>query len=522
MDQQQGERDEPPHIEPWDAPPQGAPPAPAEAPAEPPALTPRPRPLTGIAWTFIIILVAAWIGLRVFSGAIADDEPAAAPPDDPIAHALMRFVSRNFVALADMREGMREELHGQAEREFNHGSLGQRQRFVVLAAELGGISRARTALAELDDLIGRVVARSNPPIALTAEQQAVMEALHVLYSHIDDEPRIAALTPQQRDVLERELDWFGRLALAPPGDLAPRERREALRSAYAVLVGTTAFIGLGALLLVGGSIGWIVMIVLMATGQVRSAMRPGAVPHGIYAETFAVWLGVFLAIQVAVAVVGSFIPRWTLLLAFAGFFISLIALAWPVVRGMPRAAARADVGLFRGRGAAMEALLGVAGYAMALPLLFAGILGTRLLMKVQGMFAEAPGPLSPAGGPVHPIVEEILGPDWWPKAQVFIAAVIAAPIVEEIMFRGVFYRHLRDGSRGEARAVSIMWSALLSAFIFAIIHPQGWVAVPLLMSLAVAFALAREWRGSIIAPIVMHACSNGLVVTFLIFIVAKP
>jgi membrane protease YdiL (CAAX protease family) len=48
-----------------------------------------------------------------------------------------------------------------------------------------------------------------------------------------------------------------------------------------------------------------------------------------------------------------------------------------------------------------------------------------------------------------------------------------------------------------------------------LIHPQGLLAVPALMSLAIAFSLAREWRGSLIAPMVMHGVSNGAVMALL-------
>jgi len=60
-------------------------------------------------------------------------------------------------------------------------------------------------------------------------------------------------------------------------------------------------------------------------------------------------------------------------------------------------------------------------------------------------------------------------------------------------------------------------AALVVAFVFAVIHPQGLLAVPALMSLAVVFALIREWRGSLIGSVVAHAINNGFVFTLLIF-----
>jgi membrane protease YdiL (CAAX protease family) len=53
------------------------------------------------------------------------------------------------------------------------------------------------------------------------------------------------------------------------------------------------------------------------------------------------------------------------------------------------------------------------------------------------------------------------------------------------------------------------------SFIFAVIHPQGILFVPVLMSLAFGFALAREWRDSLIPGMVAHGLSNGLIMTLI-------
>ena len=37
-----------------------------------------------------------------------------------------------------------------------------------------------------------------------------------------------------------------------------------------------------------------------------------------------------------------------------------------------------------------------------------------------------------------------------------------------------------------------------------------------LAAIAVGLALMREWRGSLIAPMVMHGCSNGIVITLMV------
>jgi membrane protease YdiL (CAAX protease family) len=99
---------------------------------------------------------------------------------------------------------------------------------------------------------------------------------------------------------------------------------------------------------------------------------------------------------------------------------------------------------------------------------------------------------------------------FWGRLQVFIFGVVLAPIIEETMFRGVLYRHLRELSRGLRMAISILFSATVASFVFAVIHPQGWLGVPLLMAVAYMLTLAREWRGTLIPGIVAHAITNAV------------
>jgi membrane protease YdiL (CAAX protease family) len=83
--------------------------------------------------------------------------------------------------------------------------------------------------------------------------------------------------------------------------------------------------------------------------------------------------------------------------------------------------------------------------------------------------------------------------------------------MEETMFRGALFHHLR-------RRWGWLGSASVVAVIFAIIHPYGWVAVPALGSTALVLAALREWRGSIIAPMVAHACHNFIATTALLLL----
>jgi membrane protease YdiL (CAAX protease family) len=84
----------------------------------------------------------------------------------------------------------------------------------------------------------------------------------------------------------------------------------------------------------------------------------------------------------------------------------------------------------------------------------------------------------------------------------------------------VLYRHLREASAAVGRAGSVLFSGTLLSFLFAVIHLQGVVFVPVLMALAFAFALAREWRGTLIPAMVAHGINNGMTTVILLLMLA--
>jgi len=82
-------------------------------------------------------------------------------------------------------------------------------------------------------------------------------------------------------------------------------------------------------------------------------------------------------------------------------------------------------------------------------------------------------------------------------------AVIAAPLFEEYLFRGLVFKGLR-------RTMKPAFAILASAAIFAIVHPPlSFVPV---FGLGIAAALAFEGSRSLLAPILAHAVYNGALV----------
>ena len=272
--------------------------------------------------------------------------------------------------------------------------------------------------------------------------------------------------------------------------------------------------GLG-LLGVAGFAALIVFLIFLIQGKLQQGIYTGSSHGSLYAETFALWMVLFLGLNVAA---NRFAPAGSgLWINGVAMLLSLLALIWPVLRGIPWQQVRWEVGLKLGKRPALEPALGLAGYAMAIPLFAVGVLMTLLLWRIQAGLQSPGAPtdeFSPTPLPSHPVIPYVTGGSAWDKVQVLLLATLIAPLAEETMFRGVLYRHLREASARLGASLSIFCSATLASFIFAVIHPQGLVAVPALMSLAYALTLLREWRGTLLPGIVMHGIHNGLLLLF--------
>ena len=87
-----------------------------------------------------------------------------------------------------------------------------------------------------------------------------------------------------------------------------------------------------------------------------------------------------------------------------------------------------------------------------------------------------------------------------------LAAIVVAPVAEELFFRGFFYRALRNRLR--------VWSAcLVNAVVFSSLHLQYLVVPWVLVVIAVfgvAACLLYEHTGSVFGPIAMHVAFNTL------------
>ncbi|HYP55012.1 MAG TPA: type II CAAX endopeptidase family protein [Solirubrobacterales bacterium] len=90
----------------------------------------------------------------------------------------------------------------------------------------------------------------------------------------------------------------------------------------------------------------------------------------------------------------------------------------------------------------------------------------------------------------------------WPVQVLLI--VVAAPISEEIFFRGMMFGGLR-------RRMPTLLAALISAVVFGGLHAgTGVSAVPPLIAFGFILALLYEKTGSIVPAILLHALNNSV------------
>ncbi len=91
---------------------------------------------------------------------------------------------------------------------------------------------------------------------------------------------------------------------------------------------------------------------------------------------------------------------------------------------------------------------------------------------------------------------------WFGLIGMLIMAGLAAPIAEELVFRGVLYRWMRAHW-------GLPMALLISALCFSLLHGIGWL-VPALALVGMILALVYERSGSLWPAIMTHGCFNAI------------
>ena len=166
-------------------------------------------------------------------------------------------------------------------------------------------------------LAGRLAAPEGPLLAASSHYHGDLSAPHV--------------SAEERQELKRRLGWFGDLALNPRDGPDPAARAAVIAPALRLVY--TEF-GVLLLALLAGAAGFVLLVLFFALWrQLRSRFHVGSPFGGVYAETFALWMALFIGLSLGSAFLP---PHWPgELLSGVAALASLSALAWPVLRGVP-------------------------------------------------------------------------------------------------------------------------------------------------------------------------------------------
>jgi membrane protease YdiL (CAAX protease family) len=409
----------------------------------------------------LVALTAGLAFVHALPGPAADGEPSN-PELQLRARFLLGAKALDAAGAADV-VGQLEALDVQAR------STHDRFRVITVRAELQG---AEAAHRRIDTMLGEE--------GLDGELEQDLVLLRRIYD--GEEPEADA-----RARLRERHGWFARLALVYGRDGDP-ERRSLEAGALRTVIGLVVLMLLGLGAAVAGFV--LFCVALARRHQILTyyvVPRP-ATHHTIWLETVVILLAAVLASVLLSGHAG---------LSVALYLLLMLVPFWPRVRGMSPKEWREGLGLSRGQGVWREIGAGLLGYLTGFPIFIVGIGLTLLLAWLTD------------GGAAHPAVDQATeGPVG--IIGLLLAATIWAPWVEETVFRGALYRYMRSRT-------TTFWSAATVGFFFAVVHPQGWVTIPALMSLGAVLAYIRQWRGSILASMAAHAAHNLVLVGVAIF-----
>jgi membrane protease YdiL (CAAX protease family) len=135
----------------------------------------------------------------------------------------------------------------------------------------------------------------------------------------------------------------------------------------------------------------------------------------------------------------------------------------------------------------------VGGYIALLPPLAVSLLIVGALTK---MFPHVKTPRNPAA-------DMVLALHGWQLALLFVLVCVVAPLIEELLFRGLLFRALE-------KRYGLLIGAVAAGLIFGGIHPQLPFGFPPLFVLGVGLCYLYRISGSIVPGVLLHAANNTL------------
>ncbi len=141
---------------------------------------------------------------------------------------------------------------------------------------------------------------------------------------------------------------------------------------------------------------------------------------------------------------------------------------------------------------------GLKHYLIVLPVIIASGFVVDSVLRMFGIEPEQ-----------QDIISNLLSEDsLWVLAFMVFFGMLAAPIIEELLFRGFLQSAVRTTCSG-------LQTIFISGFVFALIHWNAHVFLQIFV-LGLMLAYLFEKTGSLVAPITVHICHNTVTLAFLI------
>lgn len=334
-----------------------------------------------------------------------------------------------------------------------------------------------------------------------------------------------SLTIQEREEFTLAHGWFYKLAKTRGLRDSDPDRELVVSGGGGILLGTVFAIVVGVIAVLGALIGFVTMIVLLVLGKIKCKfVRP--LPGGsVYVEVFALFVSGFLLLSVVLPLLiekAGLSAYYSTELKLLLQWLLLLACLWPLIRGVTFTQLREQMGWIargpmeeRSRGG-LEGVLREVGFGLLAYFSMLPVLAVVLLFTV--LMGVGSGPSGGSGGveeqtlPTNPVIDILLQSSPLQVLLFFILAACWAPIAEEAVFRGALYRHMR-GSCGVAL------SAIVTTVLFGVMHGYHLLMLGPVITLGAGFALMREARGSLIAPMTAHMLHNSTLVMLMIFFI---
>lgn len=477
---------------------------PSNSPSPPPA-QPAPRQRSRWPLTILALVLVAVVAIVQRPGAPDPVKMAQAKSGsvvDPVSINPLVAVGKGLLMLKSTSKQPIPDLY----LDFVDSSARtapDRFRAAILMGELRGEAEREARFAALDKDL-------DPGSPLRQDIQTVRQ----LTASPAEQPDAAAI-----EGFKERHGWFARLILVKGDPAAEKTLQDQIDADGMRLVAVIVAFGIFLVVaILSGIAVLIVAIVQFSSGSLRFrfARTPEALgsDRGLWLETFCVFLAAFLAVHFAgmgLSKLGGKGAAWPVALLLLLQWSLVLVVFWPIARGMSWERFRGELGWHRGRGIFREIGAGILGYLAGLPIYFLmALIVTAAMMIRQAIAARGKGgPPQDMPVPDNKVFDLIGGSNGWVLLILGSLIVLWAPLVEESIFRGALYRHLRG-------RFAVVVSVLLVAAAFALAHAYVLAGVIMVATLGGIFALMREWRGSLIAPMTAHCLHNSMVLTLLL------